>query len=44
MDAILEVNYKRKEIDQYPVIFFHRLLKKNYGDPSDIEWEDVKIR
>ena len=43
MDAILEVNYKRKEIDEYPVIFFHRLFKKNYGDPSDIEWQDLRI-
>jgi len=39
----MPVNYRKKDIEEYEVIFFHRLLKNNYGEPSDIEWEDVRI-
>jgi hypothetical protein len=38
----MPVNYRKKDIEEYEVIFFHRLLKNNYGEPSDIEWEDVR--
>lgn len=39
----MPVNYRKKDIEEYEVIFFHRLLKMNYGEPSDIESQDVRI-
>jgi hypothetical protein len=40
----IPIDYKSKEIGEYEVLFFHRLMKKNYGYPSDIEVEEDSIR
>ena len=34
---LFPISYKSKEIGEYEVLFFHRLMKKNYGAPSQIE-------
>lgn len=36
------LSFKSHEIKKFYVIFFHRLLKKLYGEPSEIEIEAVK--
>lgn len=36
------LSYKSHEIKNFHVIFFHRLLKKLYGEPSEVEIEAVK--
>jgi hypothetical protein len=41
---LIPINFKTKEIEEYEVLFFHRLMKKNYGDPSEIEWEEDSIQ
>ena len=33
------ITFKRDEIEIYPVLFFHRLMKKLYGKPPQIEIE-----
>lgn len=38
------IDYKKDEIGLYEVLFFHRLMKKNYGPPSDIEIEQDSIK
>lgn len=37
------IDYKSEEIEAYEVLFFHRLMKKNYGPPSEIEYEKHSI-
>lgn len=39
-----QIDYKSKEIKEYEVLFFHRLLKKNYGTPSEIEYIKGSIK
>ena len=34
---LFPISYKSKEIGEYEVLFFHLLMKKNYGAPSQIE-------
>jgi len=41
---LLPIDYKSKEIDEYEVLFFHRLMKKNYGEPSKIEVEEDSVK
>jgi hypothetical protein len=41
---LIPINFKNKEIEEYEVLFFHRLMKKNYGDPSEIEFEQDSIK
>ena len=36
---LFHVSHRDKELKEYDPLFFHRLMKKNYGDPSDIEFE-----
>jgi hypothetical protein len=36
------ITFKNEEIEAFEVLFFHRLLKRNYGYPSDIEWKEIK--
>lgn len=40
--ALFPITFKREEIKAFEVLFFHRLFKKNYGYPSDIEWQEIK--
>lgn len=39
---LVPILYKKDEIQDLSVLFFHRLMKRNYGDPSEIEIEKVK--
>lgn len=41
---LLPIDYRSQEIDEYEVLFFHRLLKNNYGPPSEIEYEQDSIK
>lgn len=34
---LFPISYKSKEIAEYEVLFFHCLMKKNYGDPAEFE-------
>jgi len=36
------VHYNKDDIDQYPVIYWHRLLRKIYGKPQEVECELLK--
>lgn len=38
---LIPIDYESEKIEKYEVLFFHRLMKKNYGEPSDIEYESV---
>jgi len=40
--TLFPITFKREEIEAFEVLFFHRLLKRNYGYPSDIEWQEIK--
>lgn len=40
--TLFPITFKKEEIDAFEVLFFHRLLKRNYGHPSDIEWQEMK--
>lgn len=40
--SLFPITFKIEEIEAVEVLFLHRLLKKNYGYPSDIEWEEIK--
>jgi hypothetical protein len=40
--TLFPITFKIEEIDAFEVLFFHRLLKRNYGYPSDIEWQEIK--
>ena len=40
---LLPIDYKSEEIEAYEVLFFHRLLKKNYGPPEiEVEQDSIK--
>lgn len=41
---LLPIDYKSEDIEAYDVLFFHRLMKKNYGPPSEIEVEQDSIK
>lgn len=36
---VIQVDYRRDDIEKYHVIFWHRLLKRIYQGPSEIEFE-----
>jgi hypothetical protein len=38
------IDYRTQEIEQYEVLFLHRLMKKNYGPPSEIEYDKVRTK
>ena len=40
--TLFPITFKNEEIEAFEVLFFHRLLKRNYGYPSVIEWEEIK--
>lgn len=42
---LIPVNYRNSDIKQYPVLFFHRLMRENYGEPSKIwvEADEFKV-
>jgi len=40
--TLFPITFKNEEIEAFEVLFFHRLLKRNYGYPSDIEWKEIK--
>jgi hypothetical protein len=40
--TLFPITFKNEEIEAFEVLFFHRLLKRNYGYPSDIEWKELK--
>lgn len=37
------INYKEDELNEYDVLFVHRLLRKNYGDPSAVEFDKTEL-
>lgn len=38
------ISYKTDEVGKFDVIFFHRLFKRMYGEPSEVELEDARQR
>ena len=40
--TLFPITFKNEEIEAFEVLFFHRLLKRNYGDPSVREWKEIK--
>lgn len=36
--------FKTEEISEYEVLFFHRLMKKNFGEPTEIDWDQTSIK
>ncbi len=40
--TLFPITFKNEEIEAFEVLFFHRLLKRNYGYPSVMEWEEIK--
>jgi hypothetical protein len=40
---LYRIDYKKDEISQFEVLFFHRLMRKNFGDPSEIEYDRTKL-
>lgn len=40
--TLFPIIFKNEEIEAFEVLFFHRLLKRNYGNPSSIEWKEIK--
>jgi len=38
------IDYKTQEIEEYEVLFFHRLMKKHYGPPSEIEHDEASLK
>jgi len=41
---LFPISYKSEEIAGYEVLFFHRLMKNNYGSPAEIELEQHSVR
>jgi len=41
---LFPITFKIEEIEKFEVLFFHRLMKKNYGEPSEIELEPDSIK
>ena len=42
--TLCPIDYKSQEIEAYDVLFFHRLMKQNYGPPSGIEVDQHWIK
>jgi hypothetical protein len=40
---LYRIDYKKNEISEFEVLFFHRLMQKSYGDPSEIEYDRTKL-
>src|SRR3990172_10274495 len=40
--TLFPITFNREEIEAFEVLFFHRLLIRNYSYPSDIEWQEIK--
>jgi hypothetical protein len=40
---LYRIDHKKDEISQFDVLFFHRLMRKNFGDPSEIEYDRTKL-
>jgi hypothetical protein len=40
--SLFPITFKNEEIEAVEILFLHRLLKRNYGYPSDIEWKEIK--
>lgn len=38
------IDYKSQEIEEYDVLFFHRLLEKHYGPSLEIEYEQDSLK
>ncbi len=38
------IDYRTQEIEEYEVLLFHRLMKKNYGPPSEIEYDEASLK
>ncbi len=41
---LLPITFKLNEVEEFEVLFFHRLMMKNYGAPSVIEPEESTIK
>lgn len=41
--TLYRIVYKNEEIRKFNVLFFHRLMRKNFGDPSEIEYDRTKL-
>jgi hypothetical protein len=41
---LFPISFRNEEIKQFEVLFFHRLMKENYGRPSDAEYEVVSTK
>ena len=41
---LFPITFRNEEIKHFEVLFFHRLMKKNYGRPSDAEYEVVPTK
>lgn len=39
---LFPITFRNEEVEEFEVLFFHRLLKRNYGYPSDWEPEEIK--
>jgi hypothetical protein len=39
---LFPITFRNEEIEEFEVLFFHRLLKRNYGFPSDWEPREIK--
>jgi hypothetical protein len=39
---LFPITFRNEEIEEFEVLFLHRLLKRNYGFPSDWEPEESK--
>jgi hypothetical protein len=39
---LFPITFRNEEIEEFEVLFFHRLLKRSYGYPSDWEPEEIK--
>ncbi len=39
--TLCPVPFGNEEVQKFGVLFFYRLMKKNYGYPSEIEWEKI---
>ncbi len=41
--TLCPIDYRKDEVDSFDVLFFHRLLRKNYGDPSEFVYDVSKL-
>lgn len=40
---LIPISYKTDDVGKFEVIFFHRLFRRMYGEPSEVELQDVKL-